>query len=122
MPFLQLYDAREAPILKSAVIRAAAPVIYQSAMGFSGVTLPRDRIQEQPTCAGAREAFEALEPVRVLFDNGAGGTSAGQPYPAFEHSFSQWRIATREPRAWYLSADGALADEPPREARADAFT
>ncbi len=47
--FLQLYVARQAPVVNSAVVRAAAPVIYQEAMGITGVTLPRDPIQEQPT-------------------------------------------------------------------------
>src|SRR3954466_5914029 len=71
--FLQLYVAHQAPITNSAAIRAAAPVIYQEAMGVPGVTLPRDPIQEQPTYDGALAMFEQLPPVRVLFDNGAGG-------------------------------------------------
>src|SRR3954454_19890835 len=69
--FLKLYVAGEAPIVRSAVIRAAAPVIYEEAMGISGVTLPRDPIQEQPTYEGALRAFEQQPSVRVLFDNGA---------------------------------------------------
>ena len=61
-------------------IRAAAPLIYQEAMGIEGVTLPPDPIQEEPTYDGALAAFEALDPVRILFDNGAGG-EPGQPVP-----------------------------------------
>ncbi len=72
--FLQLYVARQAPITRSAAIQAAAPVIYQVAMGISGVTMPPDPIQQQPTYAGAKAAFEQLKPIRVLFDNGAGGS------------------------------------------------
>ena len=75
--FLQLYVAKQAPITRSAAIQAAAPVIYQVAMGISGVTMPPDPIQQQPTYAGARAAFEQLKPIRVLFDNGAGGSMAG---------------------------------------------
>ena len=59
--FLQLYVAKQAPITNSAVIRAAAPVIYQEAMGISGVTLPPDPIQQQPTYEGALAAFEQLQ-------------------------------------------------------------
>ena len=39
------------------VIHAAAPLIYQEAMGISGMTLPPDPIQQQPTYAGALAAF-----------------------------------------------------------------
>ena len=48
-------------------------------MGITGVTLPRDPIQEQPTYDGALAAFEKQKPVRILFDNGAGGSSSRRP-------------------------------------------
>src|SRR4029079_6040088 len=70
--FLELYVAKQAPITNSATIHAAAPVIYQEAMGISGVTMPPDPIQTQPTYDLAKAAFENLQPIRVLFDNGAG--------------------------------------------------
>ncbi|HET7444746.1 MAG TPA: CocE/NonD family hydrolase, partial [Solirubrobacterales bacterium] len=47
--FLQLYVAKRAPILGAAAIDAAAPVIYEEAMGIQGVTLPPDPVQLQPT-------------------------------------------------------------------------
>ena len=77
--FLKLYVAKQAPISNSALIQAAAPVIYQEAMGIPGVTLPPDPIQLRPTYQGALDAYEDLKPVRILFDNGAGGLSPGQP-------------------------------------------
>ncbi len=42
-------------------------------MGIPGVQLPDDPIQQEPDFAAALAAFEALPPVRILFDNGAGG-------------------------------------------------
>ena len=90
--FLQLYVAKRPPILASAAIQAAAPLIYEEAMGIQGVTLPPDPIQLQPTYDGALAAFEELKPVTVLFDNGAGGHSPGQPYPGFEASFDQFPV------------------------------
>src|ERR1700750_371916 len=75
--FLELYVAQQAPIVNSALIHAAAPAIYQEAMGITGVTLPPDPIQLQPTYGSALAAFEQLPQVRVLFDNGAGGPQAG---------------------------------------------
>jgi hypothetical protein len=108
--FLSLYVAHRPPMLNAAVIRAAAPLIYQEAMGVSGVTLPRDPIQEQPTYQGALTAFEQLKPIRVLFENGAGGLQPGRPYPTFEHSFDAFPIPGTQARAWYFDRDGALTD------------
>src|SRR4051812_2364086 len=119
--FLELYVAHEAPITRSAAIRAAAPAIYQAAMGIPGVTLPRDPIQEQPTYAGALAAFERLAPIRILFDNGAGGSSPGQPYPGFEQSFSRFPAPATKARTWYFPARGGLAASRARRAAADRF-
>jgi len=120
--FLELYVAQEPPILNAAVIHAAAPVIYQEAMGITGVTIPPDPIQAQPTLDGAQSAFEALDPIRILFDNGAGGPSAGYPSPGFEQSWPSFPIPGARSRAWYLGDDGALTDRVAPKAGADAFT
>jgi predicted acyl esterase len=120
--FLQLYVARRAPILGSAAIRAAAPLIYQEAMGISGVTLPADPIQLQPTYQLARAAYENLRPIRVLFDSGAGGISPGRPYPGFERSFDAFPPPGTEARAWYLAPGGSLSTGPPAGSGADEFT
>src|SRR5215217_6975338 len=86
--FLSLYVARHAPIQHCAANAGAAPVIYQAAMGISGVTLPPDPIQLQPSYQGALAAFEQLPSVRILFDNGAGGKQPGEPQPRFERSWA----------------------------------
>ena len=85
--FLQLYVAEQPPVANAAEIRAAAPVIYQLAMGIrrrpdhpaarpgAGAADVRRRAR------GVREA----EAVRVLFDNGAGSSPnprAGHRTPA----------------------------------------
>ena len=71
--FLQLYVAQQPPARRLRGRRAAAaPLVYQEAIGITGVTLPPDPIQQQPTYDAALAAFEALPPIRVLFDNGAG--------------------------------------------------
>jgi predicted acyl esterase len=120
--FLELYVAGRRPVL-SAAQRAIAPVIYQSAMGIPGVTLPPDPIRDQPTYEAAKAAFEAQPPVRVMFDNGA-GRGAGKPYPAFERSFKSLPIPGTKPRSWFFGSNGTLADKPPKKGRrggADAF-
>ncbi len=120
--FLQIYVAKRPPLLASAVVRAAAPLVFQEAMGIPAVTLPPDPIQLLPTLGPARAAFENLKPVRVLFDNGAGGLTPGRPYPGFERSFDAFPVPGTQARAWYLSPGGALGASPPVAAAADEFT
>ena len=105
--FLKLYVAQQAPHL-SAAAQALAPTLYQQAMGISGITLPPDPIQQIPTYAGALAAFQALPSVRILFDNGAGGSAPGQPYPGFERSFSRFPIPGTRAQSWYLGKAGTI--------------
>jgi uncharacterized protein len=120
--FLKLYVARESPATYSAAIRAAAPLIYQEAMGIDGVTLPRDPIQEQPTYESALDAFERLDSVRVLFDNGAGGDQPGQPLPGFERSYASFPVPGTAARQWFFSSRGALRSKPPSRSLSSTFT
>ncbi|MGA9857860.1 MAG: CocE/NonD family hydrolase, partial [Solirubrobacteraceae bacterium] len=119
--FLHLYVAQDAPMTGCAATHAAAPVVYQSAMGISGMTLPQDPIQQQPTYAAALAAFQQLPQVRVLFDNGA-GSQPGEPYPGFEQSFARFPIPGTAARSWYLGAGGTLGAGTPARAGGDAFT
>jgi len=119
--FLELFVAHQAPLLNAAVTDAAAPDIYQQAMGLPSndvVTMPLDPIQRIPTYPAALAAFEKLPEVRVLFDNGAGRSpsdtfTAGNPYPAFEQSFSQFPIPGTIARRWYLGPNGTLTEKRP---------
>jgi uncharacterized protein len=128
--FLELYVAKQAPLVNSAVVKAAAPVVYKEAMGLPEtdvVTLPTDPIQEQPTYETALSAFEALPSIRVLFDNGAGtsptgSTTAGNPYPGFEQSFSKFPIPGTKARTWYLGAGGTLNERQPASEGVDDYT
>jgi hypothetical protein len=109
--FLQLYVARRAPALPQGV-RDLAPTVFAAAMGVPGVTLPDDPIQAQPSYEAALAAFEALPPVRILFDNGAGAV-AGAPVAGFEQSFARFPLPGTAARSWYLGAAGTLTDAPP---------
>jgi predicted acyl esterase len=121
--FLQLYVAQQAPITRSAAVKAGGPAVYEAAMGVNGVTMPRDPIQEQPTYESALAAFEQLPSIRILFDNGAGDSKqAGSPQPGFEQSFERFPIPGTTARSWSLSRGGALADGPAARAGADSFT
>ncbi|HUA74700.1 MAG TPA: CocE/NonD family hydrolase [Solirubrobacteraceae bacterium] len=128
--FLELYVAHQAPIQNSAVVKAAAPVVYDEAMGLPKtdvVTLPADSIQTQPTYESALAAFEELPEIRVLFDNGAGTsptgeTTAGNPYPGFEQSFSKFPIPGTKARTWYLGPNGTLGEQQPSGEGSDSYT
>jgi predicted acyl esterase len=128
--FLELFVAHQAPIVNQALIRAAAPVIYQQAMGLpqsDADTLPFDPIQADPTYQMALSAFESLPEVRVLFDNGAGTSptgqsTAGDPYPAFEQSFSTLPIPGTHARFFYLAPRGALKDRAPASRHVNSYT
>jgi putative CocE/NonD family hydrolase len=91
------------------------------------VTLPPDPIQLQPTYQTALAAFDALPPVRVLFDNGAGhlagaSSNPGDPYPAFEQSFSTLPIPGTSARTWYFGPGGTLNDAPSSIPGNDTYT
>ena len=128
--FLELYVAKRAPTLDKAAIRSLAPILYQQALGVpntDNITLPDDPIQDEPTYAAALAAFEKLPMVRVRFENGAGtsptgDTTPGNPYAAFEKSFSDLPVPGTQARTWYLGPNGTLTDQPPTGGVIDSYT
>lgn len=107
--FLQLYVAKRNPATYSPVIQAGGPVLYEEAFGISGVTIPPDRVQQQPTYEAALAEFEKLDPIQIDFDNGAGG-EPGKPYPGFNRSFASFPVPGTRGHTWRFSADGRLSD------------
>ena len=77
--FLELFVAHQAPIVDSAVIRAAAPVIYQDAMGLPDtdpITLaPRSRSRR------SRPTVPLSPPSRSCPRSGCSSTTAPAPLP-----------------------------------------
>jgi hypothetical protein len=128
--FLQLYVARQAPKAERGLVELAAPQVYEAALGLpkgDEVKLPADPISQKPHYKEALAAFEALPEVRVLFDNGAGEspthvTVAGNPYPAFEKTFSSLPVPGTTARAWYLAPNGELGEEEAASPGSDSYT
>lgn len=128
--FLHLFVSEEAPGSQNALLRIAAPFIYQTALGVPDgvqVTLPTDPIQQETTYAGALAAFRALPRVQVRFDNGVGtapdGTYLpGNPYAAYTLGFDSLPAPDTSVRTWYLGEGGTLTDAAPTTARADRYT
>jgi predicted acyl esterase len=128
--FLSLYVADQAPAENAAVVQAAAPVVYDEAMGLPKtdlVTLPSDPIQLDPLYESALKEFEEIPSIRVLFDNGAGSSplgtkTAGEPYPAFEQSFSSFPIPGTEAKSWYFGPEGTMSETKPTSEGVDTYT
>jgi predicted acyl esterase len=131
--FLSLYVAQENPATNpfQPVFHDSWPVVMQAIFGIDGTgpppaSLPTDPIQDpvaHPDYTSAKNAFDALPEIRVLFDNGAGNPAhPGWPYPSFEHSFDSFPIPGTEGHSWYLGPNGALADQSPGSPAADGFT
>jgi predicted acyl esterase len=117
--FLDLYVAQQKPTVRPAA-QAGAPAFYQVAMGIGGVSLPPDPIQAEPTYDAAKAAFEALPTIRVLYDNGAGG-EPGQPYEAFERTYSSLPVGGTKGLELFLDDDGGLSDSKSNGDGADTF-
>lgn len=110
--FLDLYVALEKPSL-SALASNFAPVIFDSAFGVS-LQLEPMRFDAYPDHASALAAWEAEDPVRVVFESGAGDpANLGAPVPRWEERFASWPPPETIAERWYLRGDGSLSTQPP---------
>jgi hypothetical protein len=103
--FLDFYVARRIPSIP-ADVRANAASGYVRLTG-EAVELPPDRFAGETDFDAALARYEAERPIRVLFDNGAGGAS-GAPIPGFEASFDRWPAPDVRATAYYFGPDGTL--------------
>ena len=89
--FLSLFVGPRLPDLTPS-LRALAPLLYQTAMGISGVTFPADPIENEPDYASALAAFESHgagpDPVRQRRRR----LDAGRAVAGFEQSFSRFPL------------------------------
>ncbi len=106
--FLDLYVAEQKPAPRPVVI-AGGTALYTALFSTPGVTMPADPIQAEPTYDSAKAAFEALPQVRVLYDNGAGGSQPGQPVEAFERGYSSLPVKGTKALKLYLGHGGTLS-------------
>ncbi len=118
--FMTLYVAQRRPEL-NALQKGAAPIVYSTALGVQGVTLPDDPIQHEPDYASALAAFERLPQVRLLMDNGAGSAVPGNPVPGYELNFNKWPVPGTSARKLFLGDNGALASKRPSKSGKDKF-
>lgn len=103
--FLDLYVAERVPSLPPGIEGALG--LLGDAIFETALELPEQRFTDVTDLTEARERYEAEPPVRILFENGAGG-APGAPVPAFEAGFSAWPIPEVVATTWHLDGDGAL--------------
>jgi len=111
--FLDLYVGHRVPTgAKSAV----APLLAQTITGVGGLQLPPSPDYSGLTYEQALARFEAADPIRILFEEGAAaGQPSGAPLPRFVRTFSSWPVPSARPTAWYLGGDGRLRRAPSSE-------
>jgi predicted acyl esterase len=122
LEFLQFYVAQQVPHVPD-VVRAFAPSAFEQAFHVAGLSFEPDRFASFGSdYAGARAAYEAEPPVRVLFENGAGlpGTPDA-PVARGEASFPSWPPPEATARTFYLGDDGSLVDSPPGDRTIERF-
>jgi hypothetical protein len=111
--FLELYVARRVPVMNP-LVRSVLPGLVAETFELDDVELEGDRFAGFGSdLAGARAAYEAEPPVRVLFENGAGADEPGEQRGTFELEVDDWPPPASEARAWYLAPEGRLAEAAP---------
>ena len=118
--FIDLYVGKRIPKV-APLLRLAAPSVLTSIFGGSPIPLPPDRFTGSPSYAAALASYEAEDPIRVVWETGAGG-NPGEPLGTAESTFAAWPVPGTVATSLYLQPDGRLgsapSDVPDREARA----
>jgi predicted acyl esterase len=120
MEFLSFYVRKEIPQenpVAPVILDVLRSDIFQT---DDPLTLEPLRFADAGSFAEAIAAFESDPPLRVLFDNGAGGRP-GAPVPAFEAEFDAWPVPGLTPAIWYFDGDGELSPRAPTGDGADEF-
>ncbi len=113
--FLDIYVAEEIPVIDP-IVRTLAPNLFQNVFDAS-LELPPDRFASYATFDEAKAAYEAEQPLRVIFENG-GGTDPGAPEGTHEIWFDAWPPPEQTPTRFYFQSDGSMTASAPIEASA----
>ena len=123
--FLELYVADRVPVVPP-LLRVALPPVLADQFDLADVELEPDRFAHFGTdVEGARAAYEAEEPVRVLFESGIGANEIGEPGGTFELNIASWPPPGAEAATLYIGPDETLTPDRPRgrdQGGVDSFT
>jgi uncharacterized protein len=119
--FLEFYVAKRVPRLNP-LVRALAPPVLAGQFHLRDIELEPDRFARfGDDHALALAAYEAEDPVRVIFESGIGENEIGEQGGTFELGLESWPTTDAEPVTWYLGGDERLtADKPGRRADGEA--
>jgi predicted acyl esterase len=119
--FLDLYVAKKLTPIDPRVV-ALAPQLLKDVFGVA-VAIPPQRWLQYSDYESAKKAFEAEEPVRVIYESGAGSSQPGAPVGRYEARYKSWPIPGTTAQSWYLQPDGTMsAARPPGNGGASRFT
>ncbi|MFO0548750.1 MAG: CocE/NonD family hydrolase [Polyangiaceae bacterium] len=107
--FLDLYVADAIPGVSDSV-RTIAPAVFQQIFQLD-LSMPPDRLADQPSAAAARAVYEAEPPLRAIFEDGGQG-DLGAPVGGFEEQFSSWPPPATATR-FFFQPDGSLGPSAP---------
>lgn len=113
--FLDIYVAHAVPVV-SKDVRTLAPTIFQNVFK-APLEIPPDRFAKYATWEEAKAAFEAEQPLRVIFENG-GTKKVGAPVGTAEKRFDGWPVPGTQAMRLYFQPDGTLGDAKPQAASA----
>ena len=111
--FLDFYVAQE---LTDRALPAEIflPVIMGEVFGVEQPVPDQRMFEEYGTFEEQRAAYEAEDPVRLLFESGAGDPELpGFPIPTLDVRVASWPLPNTTARAWFLDPDGMLSGEEP---------
>jgi hypothetical protein len=109
--FLDIHVAHAVPSISLAV-RQVAPLLLSQAFKAT-MQLPSDRFSQYKTWEEAKAAYDAEQPVRVIFEDGA-GPNLGAPEGMYDKHFDAWPPPT-QPLRLYFHQDGTLQAGAPTE-------
>ena len=111
--FLDIYVAGKVTGVPDSV-RSFGPVLFQDVFKAT-VDFPPDRWVSDRSFAETKAAYEAEDPIRIIFDNGAGNSQPGAPVGRWEQRFTTWPFDGTQPERWYLGDEGQLSDAAPTD-------
>jgi hypothetical protein len=112
--FLELNVARRVPHMHP-IIREFAPAVLAEVFELDDADLGPERLFDRfgTDYAAAKAAYDAEDPVRVVYESGIGANELGEPGGTFEQTFPTWPPPQAQPTTWYLGAGGSLRSTRP---------
>jgi predicted acyl esterase len=110
--FLDIYVAHRVPNL-SEDIQQIGPELFENFFQVT-VPLPALPLASEPSWEAAKAAYEANEPYRVIFEDGALDPLGG-PEGTFEMHFPSWPPPQTKPMRFYFQPDGSLQTTAPAD-------